>query len=84
MPKMTYNLALITDPNYPAPSIKAYLRQIDQRYEILDITHPGLRYLAKRMKQENKKPPALMYRNQIVVVTTRFRAAQALADWRLL
>lgn len=84
MPKMTYNLGLITDQSPSASRVRSYLDKIGQSYEELPVTHVGLRYLARHMKQEGKSPPALIYRNQIVSITTRFKVHQALLDWGLL
>ena len=83
--RLLYHLSLITSIHHdtPAPSM-AYLDKLGQPYEILALDHPGLRYLARRMEEERKSPPALMYRNQIVSVATRFRVHQALLDWRLI
>ena len=76
--RLLYHLSLITSIHHdtPAPSM-AYLDKLGQPY-------PGLRYLARRMEEERKSPPALMYRNQIVSISTRFKTHQALADWGLL
>ena len=86
--RLLYHLSLITSTHYTASisimSIMAYLDKLNQPYEELSLAHPGLRYLARRMKTEHKSPPALMYRNQIVSISTRFKAHQALLDWRLL
>ena len=79
-----YNLSLISHPDHPDTHIRHYLARLTIPYSELSLAHPGLRYLARRMKEEHKSPPALMYRNQIVPVATRFRVHQALLDWRLI
>jgi len=79
-----YNLSLISHPDHPDTHIRHYLARLTMPYSELALDHPGLRYLARRMKEERKSAPALMYRNQIVPVATRFRVHQALLDWRLI
>lgn len=78
-----YHLSLISHPDHPDTHIRHYLSHLTIPYSELSLVHPGLRYLARRMKTERKSAPALMYRNQIVSVTTRYRVHQALLDWRL-
>ena len=79
-----YNLSLISHPDHPDTHIRHYLARLAIPYSELALDHPGLRYLARRMKEERKSAPALMYRNQIVSISTRFKTHQALADWGLL
>jgi len=81
---MTYHLALITHPSHPDTYIKSFLSSLNQSYEELSLEHPGLHYLARRMREEKKSAPALIYRNQIISTPDVARARQALQDWQLL
>lgn len=81
---MKEKLALITTPDHDA-YISQYLTfDLKLKWEKLDLTSPGLTWLKRRLKEERKHPPALMYRNQVVSVgRSRYKALQALRDWGL-
>ena len=81
---MKEKLALVTTPDYD-DYIPQYLTfDLKLKWEKLDLTSPGLTWLRRQMEAAGKKPPALMYRNQIVEIgRNRFKALKALEDWGL-